>query len=154
MDRRTWGHYMLTHHNNVYLFGGYQSSTIMTDMNEILKLKCQDTIDTCKFVKHGEMQYGRADQTVIPISDDILYKFGCCGCNEDGSVNEECNESGQCQCKENVVGVKCDSCSPGHLNNFPGCKDCKENVVGEKCDVCSPGYFGFPECQGMYVAYT
>ena len=25
---------------------------------------------------------------------------------------------------------------------------CKANISGEKCDTCSPGWWGFPHCQG------
>ena len=47
-----------------------------------------------------------------------------CKCNENGSVGDECDEtSGQCTCKN--------------------------NVIGEKCTQCANGYWGFSECQGM-----
>ena len=63
---------MLTHLNNVYLFGGWKG---YTETNEIMKLECQDTIETCKFVNHGNMHYARRYHNVIPISDDIVSKF-------------------------------------------------------------------------------
>ena len=66
------GGYMLTHLNNVYLFGGYKNGG---NSNEIKKLVCADTIDTCQFVKHGNFQYGRDHHSVIPIPDDIVAKF-------------------------------------------------------------------------------
>ena len=66
------GAYMLTHLNNVYLFGGRKGSVIS---NKIMKLECQDTIETCKFVNHGNMHYARRNHNVIPISDDIVGKF-------------------------------------------------------------------------------
>ena len=45
-------------------------------------------------------------------------------CNADGRVGEDiCNaETGVC--------------------------DCKDNVVGDKCEECAEGYFNFPECTG------
>ena len=46
-----------------------------------------------------------------------------CGCNMDGSEDKLCDDAGQCNCK------------------------C--NVQGEKCDSCVDGFFGFPACQGI-----
>uniref|UniRef100_A0A671XJM5 Basement membrane-specific heparan sulfate proteoglycan core protein n=1 Tax=Sparus aurata TaxID=8175 RepID=A0A671XJM5_SPAAU len=91
-----------------------------------------------------------------------------CQCHTNGSVSEVCNkETGQCQCRENVVGRQCDECMPQmhgiatggvcvpcHCNSF-GSKsfDCDENgqcrcqpgVTGPKCDRCARGYFNFQE---------
>ena len=36
------------------------------------------------------------------------YSFSACNCNEDGSVDQNCNARGKCTCKENVIGDKCD----------------------------------------------
>ncbi len=41
-------------------------------------------------------------------------EFGC-GCNEFGSENSTCNDWGQCTCKCNVEGDKCDHCSAGYF---------------------------------------
>ena len=49
-----------------------------------------------------------------------------CGCNMDGSEDKLCDDAGQCNCK------------------------C--NVQGEKCDSCMDGFFGFPACQGINQA--
>ena len=47
-----------------------------------------------------------------------------CECNEDGSVNELCDEaSGKCTCKENVIGDKCTQCATefwGLISNCEG----------------------------------
>lgn len=43
---------------------------------------------------------------------------GCpslCNCNKLGSISDTCNpESGQCECKPGVGGLKCDRCMPGY----------------------------------------
>lgn len=50
--------------------------------------------------------------------------FSECKCDPTGSISSLCNpEGGQCECKPNVVGRKCDSCAPGTYGFGPqGCK--------------------------------
>lgn len=47
-----------------------------------------------------------------------LDNAGCpssCNCNKLGSFADTCDpDSGQCQCKPGVGGVKCDRCMPGY----------------------------------------
>ncbi len=54
-----------------------------------------------------------------------------CNCNTDGSLSEECVQygdvtAGQCNCKSNVMGSRCDTCKNGHYNlskdNPSGCQ--------------------------------
>ena len=100
---------------------------------------------------------------------------GCssCNCDTDGTVmaSVTCNTiTGQCQCKENVVGLKCDQCINGTTvlsgTNSLGCSpctcnsqgslssdchpetgacECKPGVGGIFCDECLDGYFGFSD---------
>uniref|UniRef100_A0A8D2JD09 Laminin subunit alpha 3 n=1 Tax=Varanus komodoensis TaxID=61221 RepID=A0A8D2JD09_VARKO len=92
---------------------------------------------------------------------------GCerCNCSGKGIVNAgnpECNRiNGQCNCKPNIIGQRCDQCAPDSYG-FPNCKPCKckrggtepsvcnpqtgvchckENVEGIQCDTCRPGSF-------------
>uniref|UniRef100_A0A8C8DYG7 Basement membrane-specific heparan sulfate proteoglycan core protein n=1 Tax=Oryzias sinensis TaxID=183150 RepID=A0A8C8DYG7_9TELE len=112
--------------------------------------------------------------------DAILAK-NCqpCQCHINGSLSEVCNkESGQCPCKEDVLGRQCDKCKPEthgittggvcvpcHCNSFGSksfdCDDlgqcrCQPGVSGSKCDRCSRGFFNFQEggctaCQCSHV---
>ena len=44
-----------------------------------------------------------------------------CGCNKEGT--ESCNkETGQCVCKPNVAGTKCDMCKDDFYGSIPNCK--------------------------------
>ncbi|KAM4651236.1 laminin subunit beta-2 [Discoglossus pictus] len=93
-----------------------------------------------------------------------------CNCDPQGSVSSECDvNGGQCQCKANVIGRRCDSCAPGTYGFGPaGCRACECNAEGSihtfcdqyngqcpcrpgaygfKCDRCQPGYWGFPNCR-------
>ena len=45
-----------------------------------------------------------------------------CQCNKEGSVEEDCDvDDGTCNCKENIVGIKCDECKESYFG-FPQCK--------------------------------
>jgi len=87
-----------------------------------------------------------------------------CQCDNAGSTSNVCNDAdGQCKCKNNVVGLKCDECRPGFFN-FPNCDQpcqcndhadschpetgvcngCQFNTQGDHCDLCIAGYYGHP----------
>uniref|UniRef100_H3CDM0 Laminin, alpha 5 n=1 Tax=Tetraodon nigroviridis TaxID=99883 RepID=H3CDM0_TETNG len=98
--------------------------------------------------------------------------FGChpvvgcevCNCSYPGVVLPDVNcdrVSGQCRCKNNIVGRQCDRCAPGFYG-YPNCRPCncneagteeevcdfvtgqclcKENVQGSRCDQCKVGTF-------------
>uniref|UniRef100_A0A672R5X5 Laminin, alpha 2 n=1 Tax=Sinocyclocheilus grahami TaxID=75366 RepID=A0A672R5X5_SINGR len=90
-----------------------------------------------------------------------------CQCHTNGSLSELCHqETGQCQCRQHVVGRQCDECMSGlHMQGAQGCVpchcnsfgsksfDCDESsqcrcqpgVTGQKCDRCAPGHFSFQE---------
>ena len=51
-----------------------------------------------------------------------------CNCDPNGSEDLTCDaETGQCHCKCNVIGDKCDTCASG-FHNFPAAAD--ENCHG------------------------
>ena len=77
---------------------------------------------------------------------------GCspCGCGLAGSVNKSCDQSsGQCNCRDNVGGVKCDTCLAGYLGPLPA-------SAAKTCIECFCNGYSF-ECQseaGWYWART
>ncbi|KAF6732239.1 Laminin subunit alpha-2, partial [Oryzias melastigma] len=112
---------------------------------------------------------------------DAIREKNCqpCQCHVNGSLSGVCDKySGQCQCKEDVLGRQCDKCRPEthgittggvcvpcHCNSFGSksfdCDDsgqcrCQPGVSGPKCDRCSRGFFNFQEggctaCQCSHV---
>lgn len=59
--------------------------------------------------------------------------FVDCNCSEAGGEDGSCDvQSGACNCKANVEGVKCDQCQHGYFNLQPG------NGFG---------------CEGMHIAH-
>uniref|UniRef100_A0A8D2LJT4 Uncharacterized protein n=1 Tax=Varanus komodoensis TaxID=61221 RepID=A0A8D2LJT4_VARKO len=93
-----------------------------------------------------------------------------CQCDPQGSTSSVCHKlGGQCQCKPNVTGRRCDQCVPGTYGFGPyGCSSCacspegsvskicepvtgqcrcQHGAVGRQCDQCPPGHWGFPSCR-------
>uniref|UniRef100_A0A4W5RHR3 Laminin, beta 2-like n=1 Tax=Hucho hucho TaxID=62062 RepID=A0A4W5RHR3_9TELE len=93
-----------------------------------------------------------------------------CQCDPQGSLSAECDRvGGQCRCKPNVIGQRCDQCAPGTYGFGPyGCTacdchsqgslghqcdpvtgqcPCRQGASGRQCSDCQPGQWGFPSCR-------
>uniref|UniRef100_A0A8C2NN27 Laminin subunit beta-1 n=1 Tax=Capra hircus TaxID=9925 RepID=A0A8C2NN27_CAPHI len=108
---------------------------------------------------------------VAALGHGLLPVFSAaCECDPQGSLSSVCDPNGgQCQCRPNVVGRRCDRCAPGTFGFGPsGCKPCEchlqgsvnafcdpitgqchcfQGVYTRQCDRCLPGFWGFPSCQ-------
>lgn len=83
-----------------------------------------------------------------------------CHCIREGTKSFECAKfGGQCPCKDNIIGRRCEICKTGFYG-YPNCKPCNcpstaicepesgecvcpDRVVGELCDQCETGTYGF-----------
>lgn len=84
-----------------------------------------------------------------------------------GSEDRVCDQkTGQCKCRQHVIGQSCDRCEAGYWNldskrgcelcqcNLDGSENnncdihtgecaCKPGIEGIKCDRCKMGFYGF-----------
>ncbi|XP_074066956.1 netrin-G2 isoform X3 [Macrotis lagotis] len=58
-----------------------------------------------------------------------------CNCNQIGSINDRCNETGHCECREGAAGPKCDDCLPSHYWR----QGCFPNVCDDEYLLCQNG---------------
>ena len=88
-----------------------------------------------------------------------------CQCDQYGSAEPRCDDTGRCECKGDIIGEKCDQCPTGYFDLGPdGCRRCacsvsgtveserdcptgsdqcmcKNNVEGAMCDKCKMGFY-------------
>ncbi|XP_059150751.1 laminin subunit beta-1-like [Physella acuta] len=134
--------------------------------NEFLYHRC----DTAQYSSYRQTLQRNCPKHIFSISAILHNGALACECDVTGSVSLECNPSGgQCECKPNVVGRKCDQCAPGTYGFGPngctpcnchefGARDkfcneqtgqctCNQNIGGRACDQCKVGFWGFPQCR-------
>lgn len=86
-----------------------------------------------------------------------------CNCDVEGSTSFECDKfGGQCPCRPNIIGRRCEICKTGFYG-FPRCRPCNcpalcepdtgrcicpPRVTGEQCDQCEVGTYGFHQIIG------
>ncbi|KAJ8257343.1 hypothetical protein GJAV_G00184600 [Gymnothorax javanicus] len=72
--------------------------------------------------------------------------FGChplvgceiCNCSRPGIIAPDIScdsNSGQCRCKSNIIGRRCDRCAPGFYG-YPNCRQCECSEAGTESNVC------------------
>ncbi|XP_058469730.1 laminin subunit alpha-2 isoform X2 [Solea solea] len=115
---------------------------------------CDPITGQCLHCRQG---YGGAecDSCADGYYGDALIAKDCrpCQCHTNGSAHEVCNkQTGQCPCKDNVVGQQCDECVPNCWWDAErqDCVPCRCSAYGsmsQRCDIegrciCRPGFVG------------
>ena len=102
-------------------------------------------------------------QALLSLSATFNEQAAACSCDSRGSTdsNGQCETyGGQCSCRPNVIGRRCDRCRTGFWG-FPNCRPCTcptkicnevsgdcicpPRVTGRYCDQCAPRTYGFGE---------
>ncbi|ELU05178.1 hypothetical protein CAPTEDRAFT_214680 [Capitella teleta] len=159
--------------------------------NECQKCQCYDHAESCEYSIDDAMGIcencthntegkncqlcipGYYHNASVPLNDPNTCAM--CGCEPFGVTNASdavCNSIGQCDCKVQVQGLKCDECIDMYygltaIEPFGECKGCqcnlqgtisksnicekengqcpcKENICGRDCGECCDGYYSFP----------
>ncbi|VDD96150.1 unnamed protein product [Enterobius vermicularis] len=108
---------------------------------------------------------------ICPVAGSVFNQALKCNCDPTGSKSNICApKGGQCECKTNVVGRKCDRCAVGTFGFGPsGCTACacdsvgslnnvcdrqsgqclcrERGITGRQCNQCQPGFWDFPTCR-------
>uniref|UniRef100_A0A665WFI8 Laminin subunit beta-2-like n=1 Tax=Echeneis naucrates TaxID=173247 RepID=A0A665WFI8_ECHNA len=136
--------------------------------------KCFVFTITFQYMVH----YMCLDSFMITPMPALMMLIGCfffslcaaCQCDPQGSLSGECDKvGGQCRCKANVMGRRCDQCAPGTYGfGVSGCTvcnchsegslshqcdpvtgqcQCRQGATGRACSDCQPGQWGFPSCR-------
>lgn len=118
------------------------------------------------------------EQCLKPLRSTSFYVYDGaypCECDTTGSLETQCNPmGGQCKCRPNVGGRRCDRCLPGyHSFGINGCEPCdcnqiksldnicspsgqcacKSSAFGKRCDLCQPGFWNYPSCERFVTEF-
>ena len=90
--------------------------------------ECRDSTggDHCDQCAPG---YDMSDRGCVPRDSGLL---DTCQCDPRGSVSSVCSPSGQCTCRANVEGQRCDRCRPGSFHLSSGHQSgCQVNTLSD-----------------------
>uniref|UniRef100_A0A669DIR8 Laminin, beta 2-like n=1 Tax=Oreochromis niloticus TaxID=8128 RepID=A0A669DIR8_ORENI len=146
---------------------GFQGNTPESEQRqeEMIRYMCLDSFMITPMPALAEM----CSKLICSISSIIHDGALPCECDPQGSLSGECDVvGGQCRCKPNVIGRRCDQCAPGTYGfGVSGCTacdchsdgslshqcdpvtgqcQCRQGATGRQCSDCQPGQWGFPSC--------
>ncbi|XP_034028045.1 laminin subunit beta-2 isoform X2 [Thalassophryne amazonica] len=146
---------------------GFQGNDAAAEQrrDEMLRYMCLDSFMITPMPPLAEM----CSKLICSISSIIHDGALSCHCDPQGALSAECDKvGGQCRCKTNVIGQRCEQCAPGTYGFGPyGCAacdchsqgslsnqcdpatgqcHCRQGVTGRQCSDCQPGQWGFPSC--------
>ncbi|CAJ0584396.1 unnamed protein product, partial [Mesorhabditis spiculigera] len=105
---------------------------------------------------------------IFTLTTDFNQAALSCDCMAAGSSSFNCQPyGGQCDCKANIIGRRCDRCAPGHYS-YPDCLKCKcgpnqqcdeqtgqcycaPHVDGQNCDKCVSNAYGYDPLIGCQL---
>ena len=91
-------------------------------LNGICSCKKHVVGEKCDKCENGYANHPKCDECDTAFYGNNGTQCRPCECNEKGSKSQDCDKtSGDCDCKENVVGKHCDQCKEG-FGGFPDCK--------------------------------
>ncbi|PAV91610.1 hypothetical protein WR25_08453 isoform F [Diploscapter pachys] len=110
----------------------------------------RDFIEQCSgmhFENHPENVSDFCKDKIFSLTTDFNSAALSCDCVAQGSESFSCNEyGGQCSCKPNIIGRRCDRCASGYYN-FPQCLKCQCST-GQQCDPTNGQCFCPPHVEG------
>lgn len=130
------------------------------------RYRCHETAKSVSRPQMSEVCAKLITSMSALINDGAL----ACECDPQGSLSSECDvRGGQCRCRPNISGRRCEKCAPGAYGFGPsGCKlcecslegsqsrfcdlysgqcPCRPGAYGQRCDGCQAGHWGFPNCR-------
>ncbi|XP_056624652.1 usherin [Triplophysa dalaica] len=139
--------------------------------------ECEPIGGQCKCKRHVSGRHcNQCQHGFYKLQSTLADGCRACSCNTAGTVQPDitCHQdSGQCQCKTNVIGLTCDRCNYGFkflnhthpdgcipcdcdphsslhqfCNPFTGQCECKDSMQGLLCDTCVPQFYG-PDGSGV-----
>ncbi|XP_038046618.1 laminin subunit gamma-1-like isoform X2 [Patiria miniata] len=133
------------------------------DINGAITPSCHETTGACDC--HVNVMGAKCDACLTE-HYGLFTGTGCtpCTCDLDYSLDNACDDLGQCSCKPGIGGQSCTECAPGFYQlTTEGCTFCEcdqvgsaqsgcdsagnclcsEGTTGDKCEACKEGFYGF-----------
>uniref|UniRef100_A0A8C6WPG4 Laminin, beta 2 (laminin S) n=1 Tax=Neogobius melanostomus TaxID=47308 RepID=A0A8C6WPG4_9GOBI len=156
---------LMPRHSSLDMFGSADPAAALR-RQAFERYRCHDT---ARSVTRPVMS--EACAKLISSMSALIYDGAlACQCDPQGALSSLCDvRGGQCHCRQNVMGRRCDQCAPGTYgfgpngciacgcsadgalsrlcDKFSGQCQCRPGAFGPRCDRCQSGHWGFPNCR-------